>query len=98
MTDETRIGQLERETARFDQRLSGVERQVRDLTPLSTALVRVEGAVNTVKEDVADVRKQIQQRGEQERSLRIALIGLSGTILVTLIGSIVTVFATGAHP
>lgn len=96
--DGPRIGQLEREMSSLVTRVEANERSIGSLLPLSTALVRLEGGIEVVKEDVHEIREQSRARGEQERSLRIALVGLSGTILVTLIGSIVTLLATGAHP
>ena len=97
MTDEARLGRLERQQAVSDQRLASLEARVGDLTPVATAAVRLEGAVNGLKDDVAEIKGSIQARGEQDRSLRIALIGLSGTILVTLIGAIVAVLASSGH-
>jgi hypothetical protein len=91
MDDPARIGQLERELAGLTPRVSALEAQVRELFPLTTGLVRLEGSLNVVKQDVYEIKKEQHERTEQERSLRIALIGLSGTILVTLIGAIVTI-------
>lgn len=99
---ESRIGRLEREHAQLDERVGGLSRQMRELIPLTTSLVRLEGTVGSVKEDIHELRDGIADRDKQQaderRSLRLALLGLSGTILAALIAAVVTIVASGAHP
>lgn len=111
MTDsaESRIGRLEREHARLEARVESIATQVGELIPLQTGLVRLEGVVNGVKDDVhaiggqiADVRGALadrdKQQTEERRSLRLALLSLAGTIIAAIIAAVITIAASGAHP
>jgi len=108
-TTETRLIRLERDNASMDERLRSLGRQVQDLLPLATSIVRLEGVVNGVKQDVSDVGEAVKEikagisddtrrQSEERRSLRLALLGLAGTILASLVAALVTILASGAHP
>lgn len=101
------MGRVEQAQAAIAARLDAAERAIRDLSPLITGLVRLEGRVGGIKDDVSDVREQVgdiresirerdKSQTEERRSLRLALLGLAGTILAALIAAIVTVLLTGA--
>jgi hypothetical protein len=92
-----RLGTLEREHARMEGRIVSLEQQMIAVAPVNVSVVRLEGAVLAVKDDIDELKKQTEFKGQQERALRVALIGLSGTILAVLIGTIVTVALAG-HP
>jgi hypothetical protein len=108
-SQESRLGRLEQAHARLDQRVDGLTRQVGELVPLTTGQVRLEGVVNGLKDDVSEVGEKVgdlrrvledrdKQQTEERRSLRLALVGLAGTILAALIAAAVTIVASGAHP
>ena len=108
-TTESRLNRLERENASLSERVGALGRQVQDLLPLATSIVRLEGVVNGVKQDVADVGDAVKEvrsgitadthrQAEERRSLRLALLGLAGTILASLVAALVTIIASGAHP
>lgn len=105
---DARLQRLEERQAATTQRLITLEREVAVLNALPVAVARVEGAVADVRGDVVDlgsalnaVRVSIDDRelqtSEERRSLRIALIALSGVILAALIAAAATIVAAGLH-
>lgn len=108
-TQDARLGQLEQEQARLGVRLQTIEQQVTDLRPLTTGLVRLEGRVSGLRDDVHDVGERvsaIQQsvedkahaQVEERRSLRVALIGLTAVIVAAMIAAAATLLSAGVHP
>jgi chaperonin cofactor prefoldin len=108
-SSETRLGQLEQEQARLGVRLQTIEQQVTDLRPLTTGLVRLEGRVSGLRDDVHDVGERVsavqqsvedkaQAQVEERRSLRVALIGLTAVIVAAMIAAAATLISAGVHP
>ena len=106
---DSRMGRLEQSHARLDQRVDGLAQQVTALVPLTAGFARLEEVVNGVKDDVlavggqvsevrSSIAKRDQQQTEDRRSLKIVLLGLTGTIAAALIAAVATIVASGAHP
>ncbi len=105
MTDtDARLQRLEERQAATHQRLTTLEREVEILNALPVAVARLEGGLVDVRDDVRDlctamaaIRLSIDDRelqtSEERRSLRIALIALSGVILAALIAAAATIVA-----
>lgn len=87
---ETRLRVIERELAQVQQRVADLVQEVHDLNPLVVAVTRLEATMGTVKGDVESVKLNLRERDKQatdeRRSVRIALIGLTATIIASLIG------------
>lgn len=108
-TPEARIGSLERDHARLDQRVSDLTNQVTSLLPLASGSVRLEAAAGGLKDDISRlelridaINKRIAERDQastdERRSLRLALFGLTGTIVAAMIAAVATLIAGGIHP
>jgi hypothetical protein len=104
-TPESRIGRLERDHARLEQQVIDLANDVKELIPLSTALVRLEGRVEGVKNGVLTLGQNVngikramdtreQDVTDERRSVKVALIGLSAVIGAALIAAIATILAT----
>jgi uncharacterized protein YoxC len=104
---ESRLLRLERETAMLSQRVEDINTQVtqmpslvREVVTLTGSMNQLQGHVQSVAEDVHGVQQLIDDRerraSEERRSVRVALIGLSGTIIAAMIAAIVTLIAAGA--
>jgi chromosome segregation ATPase len=101
---EDRVARLERDYARLDQRDVNASQQLQSLTPLPTQMVRLESGLEAlrdglkaVKEDIDELRDGISDRtkeqSEERRSLKLALIGLTGVIGAALIGGVFLLLA-----
>lgn len=68
-----RIGSLERAVAKMEQRVDDLSGAVKDLSPLSLAVARLEG---TVARAVSDVSSLEHHLGEFERALELKIDGV----------------------
>jgi uncharacterized coiled-coil protein SlyX len=98
-TLESRVLRLEREAAALKQEVTDLSREVISLSPLTVAVARVEGQVTNLVNDVHDIQGQLKDRdkraSEERRSLKVALISLTGVITAALIGGLAAVIASG---
>jgi citrate synthase len=102
---EDRIALLERDLTRLDQQDIFATQQLKALAPLPTQIVRMEGALASLREAMADLRREIaalrtaateqtKEQSEERRALKLALIGLTGVILAALIGGVFVLVAS----
>lgn len=100
-----RVGRLERECSVIEQRHKGLEDDVRVLQPLPGQLIRLEGGIQSLREALGDVRREIKavregndakakDQSEERRALKLALIGLTGVILAAVIGGVFVLIAS----
>lgn len=98
---------MERELAGHAERLRNLEADVAILPDLRVAVARVEDGVAAAaaaaagaRESIGQVRTALEQRdktaSEERRSVRVALIALTGVIAAAIIGGAATVLASYA--
>lgn len=103
---EGRIGRLEQKAAALEQRVTDLGSQVTALSQLPREMERVIGQIQSVRDDVRDlgdgvrsIRASLESRDKQttdeRRSLRIALITLTGVIIAALIAAVATIVSAG---
>jgi uncharacterized protein YlxW (UPF0749 family) len=103
---DTRVGKLEQDAARLQQRVEDLSNTMRTFAPMVVTMTRLEESVKGLHDDVSacttsvsQIRNAIDDRerrySQERRSLRIALIGLSGVIFAALISAAGTLLASG---
>jgi uncharacterized coiled-coil protein SlyX len=96
---ESRLLRVERELAALKQEVTDLSREVTDLSPLKVSVARVEGHVGNLVKEVQDIHTQLSNRderaSEERRSLKVALISLTGVIAAALIGGFAAILAAG---
>jgi hypothetical protein len=103
---EPRIRETERHLAVVSSELKEVRRDVAELVPLNVAQEGLRGGLANVAQrldgltaDVAKLTKALDSRDqastEERKAVRVALIGLTGTILTALIAGLITLLASG---
>jgi chromosome segregation ATPase len=106
---ETRLLRLEREIAMLSQKLQDFQERIADLFPMMRHVIELQTQVKSLEEDVETVtavcnriRTSLEDRDreatQERRSVRAALIGLTGAILAAIIAAVTTLLASGAHP
>jgi seryl-tRNA synthetase len=98
-SQESRLLRVERELAALKQEVTDLSREVLSLSPLTVAVARVEGQIGNLVREVKDIQDQLdtrdQRASDERRSLKVALISLTGVIGAALIGGIAAVIAAG---
>lgn len=105
-TMDSRVKDLELEQARFKSNLDALTVDVKTLNPLNISYVELSGKVGNLKSDfdrlssdikgvVDGIKERDKTAAEERKSLKVALFSLSGIILSTIIGGIVTLVAAG---
>lgn len=83
-------------------RLRELEADLNDLKPMKEKYVELAAAFNNLSERFSDMAKKLEKREAQtesdRKSLRNALIGLTGVIGAAIIGAIGLVASSGVHP
>jgi|SRR3984885_9348875 len=92
---ESRIGRVEQEQARHDQRLANVEGRVDALTPLMTSVVTLTVEFKNLREDLSAFMKRVEDREEARDENRMAqkrwVIGLGVALVAALIGAVAVI-------
>lgn len=105
-TMDSRVKDLELEQTRIKSSLETLNTDVKTLTPLNISYVELNGRVGNLKNDfdrlsadiksvVDGIKERDKTAAEERKSLKVALFSLSGIILSTIIGGIVTLVAAG---
>lgn len=103
---EGRVRATERELAVLGSQVKDLGNDVRELMPLVVATTELRGAitglrndVGTVKREVGEVKQALDARDrtatEERKAVKVALIGLTATILAAVIGGSVTLLIAG---
>lgn len=99
---ETRTSRLEERQAAHHQRLITLESAIAAAAGQSTAIALLNVGLTELKGDVAELGNTIASRDNaqtaERRSLRLALLSLSGVIIAALIAGAAAVIAAGIHP
>jgi hypothetical protein len=101
-TIESRVNDLAIAQAAAEQRVAELVRQVGLLSPLTTQIVEVKGFVKEVQNEVGRVGERVEkidqgilnrakEEREDRRSVKIALYGLTGSILASVVGALVAI-------
>lgn len=106
VTMDSRVKDLEIETTRLKGSIDNLSVDVKTLTPLNISYVGLSAKVENLKTDfdrlssdiknvVDGIKERDKTAAEERKSLKVALFSLSGIILSTIIGGIVTLVAAG---
>lgn len=99
-TLEYRISELAAAQAVSEARVTDLANQVQQLTPMTTQIVEVRASVREVQKEVAGVGRQVEkvdkgiadrerEQREDRRSIKIALYGLTTSIIASGVGAVV---------
>lgn len=102
-TPETRMSRLERDVALVQQRLDDMRGRVSDLAVAAGTITRIEVTAAQLQAEVTNIRRDLSEREKEEkadrRSTRTAILGMTGAIMATIIGAVITLLiASGGHP
>jgi hypothetical protein len=100
-----RVNRVEQDLARMSERYKALAEQVKAFLPLPIKVTEVAAAVVQVATSLADLSKDFDELKrdltdvnkmhiEERRSLRVALIGLTGVILAAIIGGVFLLVAS----
>jgi len=103
---ESRLNDLAIAQASSEQKVAELVRQVTALYPLTTQIIEVKGSVKEVQGEVGQVGRQVEKidagiaerakaQKEDRRDIKIALYGLTASILASIVGAIVVVLVQG---
>lgn len=99
---EARVGRLEERQAAHHQRLITLEAANAAGAGTAVTVALLTGKVDALSTDVDELAQSIVSRDSaataERRSLRLALLSLSGVIIAALIAGAAAVIAAGIHP
>lgn len=90
-----RVSKLERDVARFDERLKNLTEDLVGLIPLALDVGLLKKDILEVKEDLGDVKRNQIDSGKETRR---ALYTLAGVVITATAGIITTMIQKGGMP
>lgn len=105
-TPTSRLNNLEKELSRLEQKFEDLSRDVITLVPLSLSFVKIESSVESLNKEFHQILDGIKEREKESKderkeiandrkSVRVALYGLAGIIIASIIGAFATLAAAG---
>lgn len=105
-TPDSRLNILEKELTRLEQKFEDLSRDVLILAPLSLSFVELKEGVKSLSKEIQQIVSSIKDREKEasderkeiardRKGVKVALYGLAGVIIASIIGAFATLAAAG---